>query len=187
MVKIKWLVADDDICHFGDEGFEEFDDVRIIDGHFLLTVNQNEAGEYNQALIDANWTEGGIDDVFYWLDQLIKGLIVIRQGKEYRFFIISDLDCNLVMEEEKEKVKITKIRSRGEETMLEWIEIAELKEFEEEVCRSSRELLEWIRENNPRILSSQTMMEFKHNLNEIEADMWKKKWCEGGGAIRLFL
>lgn len=167
MVKIKWLVVDEDIYNFSAEEFDK-ECPESLWGHFLLTVNQNEVGGYDQNLIDANWPDGE-DDIFYWFMHLAEGIVETRKGNEFKFFLMDAVLCDLVMKKQGDKIKITEILTREQEpSEILWEEVVGCKELEEEVLKSGRELLAWMSENTPELMSSHSVAHLKYYLNEIE-------------------
>jgi len=155
MVKIKWYVVDD----ISDVSVGEFDHEwdGYLDGHFLLTVNQNEAGFYSQELIDANYPDGE-DNVLYWFNKLAEGIRELKKGNIFRFHLMFSANlCDLVMEKQNTKIKIMEILAHdsGVNTFrILWEETVDFKEFEDEVYRSGNELLSWICDKNENLVMS---------------------------------
>jgi len=174
MVEIKWNVVD----KISNLSVEEFDHKRngYLGGHFLLTVNQNQTGDYSQELIDANYPEG-VDDILYWLNKLSEGIYELKRGNSFRFPLISLNLCTLIMEKKDTKIKITDILTLVGEPGIPnkfkilWGETVAFKEFEDEVYRSGKELLAWIYNQNLELMEAEDVKSLNRYLTEIEGEL----------------
>ena len=155
MISIKWIITDD----LSNVSVEEFENEwnGIIGGYFELIVNQQRVGSCPNREIEKG--EEGLEDVLFWLIEFYRALKKLKNGEVYEMTLITRNLYKLVL---KKSEKIELQYTKKETNEVDWEEVVEIQEFEQEINRNIEKFRSEIQYINPKLLTSKWIKKLEY-------------------------
>ena len=146
MVRIRWIITDD----IKNVDFYEFSsEWNGIFGYFEIRVNNRVVGFYPDRELFPN--EDGNEDISYWLNKLLDGIMQLDMRKEYEIQLLSMNLLKLVFN--KRNVLVISLVNTQTNDMI-WSERIPYEEMYDEIRKNIRSFIREINNLNPALLEA---------------------------------